>query len=329
MTAQFPTTRLRRLRKTPQLRQLVAETSLQLSQFILPLFIRHGRGANQPISTMPGLYQITLENLPQEIDEITALGIPAIMLFGIPETKDATGSDAYNEHGIVQQAIRLIKKQAPTLLVISDLCCCEYTDHGHCGIMRDGDVDNDATLTILQQQALSHAQAGVDMVAPSGMIDGMIGAIRTALDQNSFTDLPILSYTAKYASCLYAPFRAAAGGSAPKQGDRKTHQMNPANAAEAIREAELDVAEGADILMVKPASIYLDVIYQVKQAFPTMPLAAYQVGGEYAMIHAAAQKGWLDLDAIMWESLLAIKRAGADIIISYFAKDVARRLNSK
>lgn len=318
-------TRLRRLRHHKTLRHVIVQNRLDIADFILPLFIRHGSGTNQPIASMPGQYQITLENLAQEVDEIVQLKIPAVLLFGIPEHKDQEGSDAFNDNGIVQQAIRLIKQQAPDLLVITDICCCEYTDTGHCGLIKNGSVDNDATLLLVQKQAISHAKAGADVLAPSGMLDGVVMAMRTALDEQDFKHIPILSYAVKYASSFYGPFREAAGGSQPTAGDRKDLQMDPANGDEALREAALDVREGADMLMVKPANMYLDVIYRLKQAHPGVPLAAYQVSGEYAMLHAAAEKGWLDLDAVMYESLLAIKRAGADMIISYFAKAVARR----
>ena len=333
MTGTFPTTRLRRLRYKAKIRDLVRETQLDINDFILPIFIRHGKSENRPIASMPGLYQITLENLNAEIDEIVKLGIPGVLLFGIPEHKDATGSDAYNAEGIIPRAIRAIKKHAPDLLVMSDLCCCEYTDHGHCGPVdnqRDNhhgamDVNNDVTLKILQEQAIIHATAGADIIAPSGMMDGMVAAIRSALDQHNFSHLPILSYAVKYASGLYGPFREAAEG-APKFGDRRSYQMDPANGNEAIREAELDVSEGADMLMVKPASLYLDIIYRVKNYFPQVPMAAYHVSGEFAMIKAAATNGWIDEKRVVLETMLSIKRAGADFIFTYFTKDLARWL---
>jgi porphobilinogen synthase len=334
MTGTFPSTRLRRLRYKSKIRDLVRETQLDINDFLLPIFIRHGKGENRPIASMPGLYQITLENLHAEIDEIVKLGIPGVLLFGIPEFKDATGSDAYHSEGIIPRAIRTIKKHAPDLLVISDLCCCEYTDHGHCGAIDNShgdnqhgamDVNNDVTLKILQEQAVTHAQAGTDIIAPSGMIDGMVQAIRQALDQHNFYHIPITSYAVKYASGLYGPFREAAEG-APKFGDRRSYQMDPANGNEALREAEQDVAEGADMLMVKPASLYLDVIYRVKQQFPSIPMSAYHVSGEFAMIKAAAANGWIDEKRVVLESMLSLKRAGADFIFTYFAKDLARWL---
>ncbi|HLB56596.1 MAG TPA: porphobilinogen synthase [Coxiellaceae bacterium] len=319
--------RPRRLRKTPALRQLVQENSISISNLVLPLFIKAGKDIKNPISSMPGHFQLSIDNLSAEIDEIKKLKIPAVILFGIPEKKDATGSAALDDNGIIQRALKLIKKIAPEILIITDLCFCEYTDHGHCGAW-DAEkkcVDNDATLKLLQKQAISHAKAGADIIAPSGMMDGMVQAIRIALDENNFKDIPILSYAVKYASCFYGPFRQAAEG-APQFGDRKHYQMNPANSDEAIREAMLDVQEGADMLMVKPAQNYLDIIYRVKKEFPYLPLCAYQVSGEFAMIKAAAEKKWIDHDAAMLESLLAIKRAGADFIITYFAKEVGRIL---
>ncbi len=328
-SASFPSTRLRRLRQHEKIRCLIRETELSVNDLVYPLFIKYGNGPNTPITSMPGQYQITLKNLADEIEEITALNIPAILLFGIPAAKDATGSDAYNENGIVQQAIRLIKDIAPELLIISDICCCEFTDHGHCGIIDDSrgklDINNDKTLTILQKQALAHVQAGADILAPSGMIDGMVQAIRNVLDEHHHYHIPILSYTVKYASALYGPFRDAAEGT-PQFGDRRSHQMDIANANEALREAELDITEGADILMVKPAITYLDIIYRLKQRFPQIPLAAYYVSGEYAMLKAAVEKGWLDEKNVVLESTFALKRAGTDFIITYFAKDIARWL---
>ena len=329
MSASYPTTRLRRLRHNKNVRQLIREHHISVNDLIYPLFIKHGTGANTPISSMPGQMQITLENLPQEINEIVALKIGAVLLFGLPETKDATGSDAYNHQGIVQQAIKIIKATAPDLLVISDICCCEYTDHGHCGIIDDHtgcmDVNNDQTLKLLQQQAIAHAQAGADILAPSGMMDGMVHAIRSALDANDFQHLPILSYTAKYASHFYGPFREAAGGS-PGFGDRRSHQMDYANGDEALREAELDLQEGADMLMVKPGLAYLDILLRLKQNFPGVPLCSYQVSGEYSMIKAASAQGWVDEKSVVLETLHAFKRAGATMIITYFAKDIARWL---
>jgi porphobilinogen synthase len=319
--------RLRRLRQTPAIRSLIQETRLHPSQFIAPLFISETLISKKAINSMPGCFQLTLHDLEAEIAEITELGIPAVLLFGLPAYKDASGSSALQDQGIIQQAIRLIKKINPDLLVISDLCFCEYTDHGHCGIIENQQLCNDATLELLAQQAVSHAKAGADWIAPSGMIDGMVVAIRQALDQNGFQNTAILSYAVKYSSCLYGPFREAADG-APQFGDRKSYQMDPANAAEGLREAAVDLAEGADLLMVKPAGFYLDVIYRIKQRYPEIPLCAYQVSGEFSMIKNAANQGLISEEKAMLESLIAIKRAGADIIITYFAKDIARYLIS-
>ena len=321
-----PYYRPRRLRKTPAIRAMVRETHLTPSDFIAPLFVTEGKGVRNPISSMPGQFQLSIDELIAEAKEIFALGIPAVILFGIPAIKDDVGSDAMSDEGIIARAVRALKEAVPDLLVITDVCFCEYTDHGHCGVLHGHDVDNDATLANLQKQAVVHARAGADMVAPSGMMDGMVGAIREALDTEGFTDVSIMSYAVKYASGFYGPFREAAE-SAPQFGDRSTYQMDPPNSREALREAQLDVEEGADILMVKPAMPYLDILYQVRQTFG-LPTAAYQVSGEYAMLHAAAQNGWLDLDRVMMESLIAIKRAGADMILTYFAKDAARRLNT-
>ena len=321
-----PYYRPRRLRKTPAIRAMVRETHLTPSDFIAPLFVTEGKGVRNPISSMPGQFQLSIDELMAEAKEIFALGIPAVILFGIPAIKDDVGSDAMSDEGIIARAVRALKEAVPDLLVITDVCFCEYTDHGHCGVLHGHDVDNDATLANLQKQAVVHARAGADMVAPSGMMDGMVGAIREALDAEGFTDVSIMSYAVKYASGFYGPFREAAE-SAPQFGDRSTYQMDPPNSREALREAQLDVEEGADILMVKPAMPYLDILYQVRQTFG-LPTAAYQVSGEYAMLHAAAQNGWLDLDRVMMESLIAIKRAGADMILTYFAKDAARRLNT-
>ena len=321
-----PYYRPRRLRKTPAIRAMVRETHLTPSDFIAPLFVTEGKGVRNPISSMPGQFQLSIDELIAEAKEIFALGIPAVILFGIPALKDDVGSDAMSDEGIIARTVRALKEAVPDLLVITDVCFCEYTDHGHCGVLHGHDVDNDATLANLQKQAVVHARAGADMVAPSGMMDGMVGAIREALDAEGFTDVPIMSYAVKYASGFYGPFREAAE-SAPQFGDRSTYQMDPPNSREALREAQLDVEEGADILMVKPAMPYLDILYQVRQTFG-LPTAAYQVSGEYAMLHAAAQNGWLDLDRVMMESLIAIKRAGADMILTYFAKDAARRLNT-
>ncbi len=324
---QFPQLRLRRLRQHPGLRELVRETDLSVRDLILPLFVRHGTDTRQAIASMPGHSQLSVDLLAAEVREIVGLGIPGVILFGIPASKDDTGSAASRDDGIVQQAVRKIKETAPDLVVMTDLCFCEYTDHGHCGVVieRGGrsDVDNDATLEMLAQQAVSHAKAGADVIAPSGMMDGMVAAIRRGLDAAGFEQTPILSYAAKYASAFYGPFREAAE-SAPQFGDRRSYQMDPANAREALREVALDVAEGADLLMVKPALSYLDVICRVKQAHPEVPLCAYNVSGEYSMVKAAAANGWLDEQRTTLEILTSIKRAGADMIITYSAKDVAR-----
>lgn len=319
-------TRLRRLRQNPTMRALVRETQLDINDLVCPLFIKENIRQKTTINSMPGQYQLSLADLDAEIHDIVTLGIPAVLLFGIPAHKDSIGSTACDDHGIIQQAIKKIKALAPALLIIADVCFCEYTDHGHCGVIKDNDVDNDETLTLLVKQSVSHARAGADIIAPSGMMDGMIAAIRAGLDQHHFEHVPILSYAAKYASSFYGPFREAAEG-APQFGDRKTYQMDPANAKEALREVKLDIAEGADMLMVKPALSYLDIIHQTKQLFPEIPLCAYQVSGEYAMIKAAAQNGWVDEQKIALETLLSIKRAGADFIITYFAKDVASWLS--
>lgn len=315
--------RLMRLRKTPVVRSMLQETRLHASQLIAPIFVSERIREKKEISSMPGYFQLTLQDLPEEVDTLRALGISAVILFGIPLHKDAVGSASLQEDGIVQQAIRVIRAHCPELLIIADVCLCEYTDHGHCGVLHDKAIHTEQTLMQIAQQAVSFAAAGADWVAPSGMIDGMVHAIRAALDGAGYHDIVLLSYSAKYSSCLYGPFRQAAEG-APQFGDRKTYQMNSANALEAIRESALDVEEGADMLMVKPAMLYLDVIYRVKQAFPEIPLCAYQVSGEYSIIKNAAEKGLVDEQAAIIESLLAIKRAGADLIISYFAKDMAR-----
>lgn len=332
MTAMGPKVsniRLRRLRSHSKLRDMVRENQLQVSDLVQPLFIHHGSDVKNPISTMPGQFQLSVDQLSDEITEIAQLGIPAVLLFGIPEHKDSTGSSASQDDGVIQQAIAKIKSLQPDLLVISDLCYCEYTDHGHCGVLNDKtgplDVDNDETLALLVEQAISHARAGVDVIAPSGAMDGMVHAIRTGLDQAGYTHIPIMSYAVKYASGMYGPFREAAQG-APKSGDRSSYQMDPANGREAWREAAQDVHEGADILMVKPAHTYLDVIARVKDRHPEVPMAAYHVSGEYAMIKAACQNGWLDESRVTLEVLTSIKRAGADIIITYASKDAARWL---
>jgi porphobilinogen synthase len=319
-----PFARFRRLRRTEALRRLVRETRLSPEDFVYPLFVVHGSGVRNAISSMPGQCQLSLDQLPAEAQELRALGIPAVLLFGIPASKDEQASEAYAAAGIVQQAVRALKQAVPDLLVITDVCLCEYTSHGHCGVVKDGDVDNDATLPLLARTALSHAQAGADIVAPSAMMDGQVAAIRQALDENGFAQTPIMAYAAKYASAFYGPFREAAE-SAPQFGDRCGYQMDPPNAREALREIESDIAEGADIVMVKPALAYLDVLARARRRFD-LPLAAYNVSGEYAMIKAAVANGWLDERRIVLEVLTAIKRAGADIVISYHAKDAARWL---
>ncbi len=322
----YPTTRLRRLRENPRLRDMLSETKLSVSDLILPLFVKESISQKQPIHSMPGHFQLTLTDLAKEAEEIHHLGIPGVILFGIPAHKDASGSAAYQTDNVISRAIEEIKRVTPDLLIIVDLCCCEYTDHGHCGILAKQQgrwtVDNDKTLKLLAKQAIQHAHAGADIIAPSGMIDGMISILRCALDEAGYTHVPLLSYAAKYASSFYGPFRQAAE-SIPQMGDRRGYQMNPANGAEALREVTLDLQEGADILMVKPAGVYLDVIYRIKQRYPEVPLAAYQVSGEFAMIKAAAEQGWINESAVMLESLTAIKRAGAQFILTYFAKDAA------
>ena len=316
--------RTRRLRKTDNIRRLVRENSLQLNDLIYPLFIEDGKEIETEIVSMPGIKRFSLDKLSKELDEVSDLNIPAVLLFGIPSSKDEIGSQTWNEQGIIQKAIRFIKKHYPQLYVITDVCFCEYTSHGHCGIIHDNDVDNDATLVNLAKQVVSHARAGADMVAPSGMMDGMIATIREALDETGFANLPIMSYAVKYASAYYGPFRDAADSS-PSFGDRRTYQMDPSNRDEALREANFDDQEGADILMVKPALSYLDIIRDIKNNFDR-PVACYNVSGEYSMIKAAAEKGWIDEEKVMMETLLSMKRAGADIIITYFAKDVAKYL---
>lgn len=322
-----PRRRLRRLRKTPQYRRMMQETRLCADELIYPLFVCPGQGVKQEISAMPGQYRLSIDQLVEECQRVRDAGIPAIVLFGIPEKKDSVGSDAYTEAGIVQRAIRAIKRQVPDLIVIADLCFCEYTSHGHCGIVEDCDVDNDQTLELIYKTAVSQAAAGADMIAPSGMIDGAVGVIREALDDNGFPMLPVMGYSAKYASFYYGPFREAADSGA-QFGDRTTYQMDFHNAEEGLQEVRLDIEEGADIVMVKPALAYLDMIYRVKQAFQ-MPTAAYNVSGEYAMIKVAAAQGWINEAQIVMETLTAIKRAGADLIITYFAKDVVHYSNTK
>lgn len=331
VSAPFPTVRMRRLRHSANLRALVREHHLSVNDLVLPLFIKEGRGIKNPIHSLAGHYQFSIDCLRDEINQIVDLKIPAVILFGIPLHKDAQGSSALSSDGVIQSAITAIKEWAPDLTVISDLCFCEYTDHGHCGVIashHNGEVivDNDATLALLAEQAVSHARAGADVIAPSGMMDGMVQAIRQGLDQQGFLHIPILSYAVKYASAFYGPFREAAGSGAPQHGGRQTYQMDPANAQNGLREAELDVLEGADMLMVKPAHTYLDMILRVKQRFPSIPLGAYHVSGEYAMIKAAAAQGWIDEERAMLEALVAIKRAGADFIITYFAKSMAQYL---
>jgi porphobilinogen synthase len=320
----FPTVRSRRLRGSPALRRAVRETALEPGDFIYPLFVCPGEGVRREISAMPDNYQLSIDQLVVEAKEAAALGIAGIILFGLPESKDPQGSGAYADDGIVQRAIQAVKSEVDDLLVIADTCLCEYTSHGHCGNVIDNDVDNDSTLDLLAKAAVSQARAGADIIAPSDMMDGRVGAIREALDDHGFEKTPILSYAAKYASVFYGPFREAAE-SAPQFGDRRSYQMDPANQREAMREIALDVEEGADIIMVKPAMPYLDVVFRAKQEFD-LPVAAYQVSGEYSMIVAAARNGWLDLDRAMTESLTSIKRAGADLILTYFAKKMAGSL---
>ncbi|HEX6308903.1 MAG TPA: porphobilinogen synthase [Longimicrobiales bacterium] len=319
----FPQYRPRRLRRTPALRRLVRETTVQVDDLIQPYFVTTGTGVRTPVGSMPGVWQTSADELIRDAREAAALGIPAVLLFGIPDTKDDRGSSGWQDDGVVQQAVRALRSELPDLIVITDVCLCEYTSHGHCGVIHEGAVDNDATLELLARQAISHARAGADIVAPSDMMDGRIGVIRRALDAEGFADVAILSYAAKYASAFYGPFREAAG-STPRFGDRRGYQMDPANAEEALREVRLDIEEGADMIMVKPAHAYLDVIWRVKQA-SGYPVCAYHVSGEYAAILAAGQMGWLDADRAMAETLTGIKRAGADQIITYWATEFARR----
>ncbi len=322
--ANFPDVRLRRLREREPVRNMARETRLSVKEFVYPVFVTHGRGVRAPIEPMPGCYHLSLDTLTEEVSEAGELGVPAVLLFGLPAEKDPLGAEGYDPEGIVQEAIRAIKKTTPDMMVITDVCMCEYTDHGHCGVIDNGRVDNDRTLELLAQTAVSHAQAGADLVAPSAMMDGQVWAIRQALDGQGYTDTPIMGYAAKYASGFFGPFRVAAE-SAPQFGDRRSYQMDPANARMAMREIEGDIAEGADIVMVKPALAYLDVIRQARDRFDH-PLAAYNVSGEYSMIKAASVQGWVDEKTVTLEALTAIKRAGADIILSYHAKDVARWL---
>lgn len=317
--------RMTRLRSSSMSRALVKETRLDIQQFIAPLFISEQLTETKEILAMPGQYQLSLDCIPKEIETLSELGIPAVLLFGIPNHKDACGSESYNKNGIIAQTIKKIRSVNKELLIITDLCFCEYTDHGHCGVLHGERIDNDRTLDLLGKQAVCHAEAGADWVAPSGMTDGMVSAIRAALDTAGFHHIPILSYSAKYCSCLYGPFREAAQG-APQFGDRKAYQMDPANSAEAIRETALDIEEGADMIMVKPAGFYLDIIHKLKQRYSEIPLCAYQVSGEYSMIKIAAKNNLINEDQAIIESVTAIKRAGADFIISYFAKDIAKIL---
>lgn len=325
MNAYAPSLRLTRLRQSKASRALMQETRLHIEQFIAPLFISECITAPKEIPSMPGQFQLDLTSLAVEIEELRTLGIRAVLLFGIPKHKDALGSEGFNPNGIIAQAIRAIRTVNQDMLIITDLCFCEYTDHGHCGVLKDQSIDTDKTLELLIEQAICHANAGADWVAPSGMTDGMVAAIRQGLDAAGHTQIPILSYSAKYCSCLYGPFREAAQG-APQFGDRKAYQMNPANSKEALREAQLDIEEGADVIMVKPAGFYLDIIQQLKFHFPEVPLCAYQVSGEYSMIKCAAKNHLINENQAILESLIAIKRAGADLIISYFAKDIAKLL---
>jgi len=323
----FPEYRARRLRRTANLRRMVRETHLRVDDLIYPMFSAFGQDIKKEIPSMPGIYQQSINHIVAEAKEVYDLGIPAVILFGIPEHKDPVGQDAYNETGIIQETIRAIKAAVPDLTVITDVCMCEYTDHGHCGVIKDGDVDNDATLQLLAAEALSHARAGADIVAPSDMMDGRVAAIREILDANNFSHIPVMSYAVKYASAYYGPFRDAAE-STPQFGDRRSYQMDPANRREAFREAALDVQECADFLMVKPALAYLDLLRDLKERFD-LPLVAYNVSGEYSMIKAAAANGWVDHDRIMMETLLGMKRAGADLIITYHAKEAARLLRGE
>ncbi len=321
----FPQYRPRRLRASETIRRMVRETTLSPDNFIYPMFVTHGKSVRKEISSMPGNYQQSIDNLVKDCEEVHGLGIPAVILFGIPEHKDELGTEAYSDEGIVQHAIKAIKNKLPDLMVITDVCMCEYTSHGHCGVIRNGQVQNDATLELLAKEALSHAKAGADMVAPSDMMDGRVGAIREALDDGGFENTPIMAYAAKYASGFYGPFREAAE-STPQFGDRRSYQMDPSNSREALREVELDIEEGADIVMVKPALSYLDIISRVKQEFD-LPVAAYNVSGEYSMVKAAAKLGWIDGERVMMEVLTSIRRAGADMILTYHAKEAAKLLD--
>jgi porphobilinogen synthase len=321
----FPATRLRRMRMNPLLRSMVRETELSKNDFIYPLFVVPGRGIKKEVSSMPGVFQMSVDHIVRECADVQSLGIPAVIFFGIPERKDELGSGAYDDHGVVQEAIRAVKKEVPGLILITDVCLCEYTSHGHCGIVKGEEIVNDASVELLAREALSHARAGADMIAPSDMFDGRVGAIRNVLDAHGFSATPIMSYAAKYASGFYGPFREAAE-STPQFGDRRSHQMDPANSDEALREVVQDIQEGADIVMVKPALPYLDIIHRVKTRFG-MPTAAYNVSGEYSLVKAAARLGWVDEERVMMEMLTGIKRAGADLILTYFAKDASRVLD--
>ena len=323
----YPVFRPRRLRQNETFRRLVRETHLHLEDLIQPLFVVHGRGVRQEISSMPGCFHLSVDELAKEAKEVAAIGIPGILLFGLPAAKDAVGSEAYAEDGIIQQAARAVKDTVSDLLVITDVCLCEYTSHGHCGVVERGQVKNDPTLELLARTALSHAEAGADLVAPSDMMDGRVAAIREALDEEGFEETPIMAYSAKYASAFYGPFREAAA-SAPQFGDRRSYQMDPANGDEALREVGLDLEEGADIVMVKPALAYLDILWRVKQEFGG-PVAAYNVSGEYAMLKAAGRLGWIDEERVLMETLTSIKRAGADLILTYAAKEAARLLENR
>ena len=323
----FPLQRLRRVRRNPMLRDLVRETTLDVGDLVYPMFVVPGRGVARPVASMPGVFQLSVDRAVVEAREVRALGIPAVVLFGIPVRKDAVGSEADDPQGVVPSAVRAIRESVPDLCVITDVCLCEYTDHGHCGVLRGDEVDNDPTLDVLAREAVCHARAGAHVVAPSDMMDGRVGAIRRALDAAGFRDLPILSYAAKYASGFYGPFREAAE-STPQFGDRRGYQMDPGNGDEALREIALDLDEGADIVMVKPALPYLDVVRRARERFPGVPLAAYNVSGEYAMLKAASERGWIDGDRVTVEVLTSIRRAGADFILTYSAKDAARILGA-
>ena len=325
LVGRFPSHRPRRLRRNENIRRLVRETHLTLDDLIYPIFIRYGENIAEEVPSMPGVYRYSVDKAVEEVKKVRDLGIPAVILFGIPEHKDEVGSDTWSDEGIIQRALRAIKKEVPDIYVITDVCFCEYTTHGHCGVLHDHDVDNDLTLENLKKQVVSHAENGADMVAPSGMMDGMVKAIREALDEAGFKHIPIMAYSAKFASAFYGPFRDAAE-SAPAFGDRRSYQMDPANSREALKEVLMDIEEGADIVMVKPALAYLDIISKVKENV-LVPVCAYNVSGEYSMIKAAGKLGWIDEKRVMWETLLSIKRAGADMIITYFAKEVAEMLN--